>query len=150
VTVDITPSQGWIWSSLCFLVACALWIVGDRRWALKPPKDRVYTVEPTQAEARAKRIEHEQETERLCDEFYVRRARYHEDMGVISAELGRFRIDMEKMNVSVAVISKTMEILAETSKEQGITLRAILMHTKELNRRDARFKPELDIPASEE
>lgn len=136
------------WALVGLIATALLYYVGDKHWQQKPKEGREFAIAPTKEEERAAKLDHDRETIRLCNEVYVQRERYHKDMDVVTAEVQRVRADVQSMGLTIATMGANLTTLAEASKEQGAFLREIVMHTKELNERDARWKPHLGVPAS--
>lgn len=139
---------GPIWTVAGMAIVALLYYVGDRHWAPKPKDGRAYAIEPTKEEEREAKKAEEDQMRRFCNEEYVRRERYHKDMDTMTAEIQRVRIDVQDLTVTIAKMGVNLATLADTSKEQGAFLREIMTHTRELNERDARWKPQLGVPAS--
>lgn len=119
----------WIWAAIPIVGGIMVWIAkrwGDTNW--EPRK--------TAAEQRVADDAHEQRMIALCNEEYVRRQRYHEDMGRISGIMARVQLDIGDLQVVAARQGAAIEAMGETLREHGETLRAILLHTRELNERD--------------
>jgi len=120
----------WIWAMLPvvgFLVYHVVRIGGNQLWTAKPTREQI----------EKSKLAHEQEMEKACDRWYVRRERHHEDMGRISEIMTRLQIDIGTVEVTLARQGAAIEAMAETMRDHGATLRDILLHTRQLNQRDA-------------
>lgn len=122
-----------VWLIFSGVVCLALYWVGDKRWAPKAKEGRTYAIEPTKDEERAAKKDAEDEIIRLCNDEYVRRTRYHDDMNILTAQIGKIEIEVGKFGVVAETMARSMEQMAESSAKQADKLHQICEHTAEMN-----------------
>jgi hypothetical protein len=130
-----TIQSDWVWAMIPvvgYMAYHTIRIGGNQLWVQRSTKE--------QAE-KAKLI-HEQEMEKACDRWYVRRERHHEDMGRISGIMSRLQLDLGTVEVTLARQGAAIEAMAEAIRDHGVTLRDILLHTRQLNERDQQLYDE--------
>ena len=74
--------------------------------------------------------------------FDRERERHHEDMGRISGIMSRLQLDLGTVEVTLARQGAAIEAMAEAIRDHGVTLRDILLHTRQLNERDQQLYDE--------
>ena len=122
---DAIPSVDYLWGAAIAAIGAVAYIFGDKRWARKPENGREYAIAKTEIESRSEREEHERETLRLCDQAYVLRHRYHEDMNVMTGEIQRVREDVNQLSTAFASLQTHIEVLAKHSGEPNLKLSVI-------------------------
>lgn len=121
------------WLILSSLLVIVLYWVGDKHWAQKPKGEREYAIKPTEDEEAKAKDRQEKETIRLCNEVYVQRTRYHDDMNILTAQIGKIEIEVGKFGVVAETMARSMEQMAESSAKQADKLNQICEHTAEMN-----------------
>lgn len=116
------------WIILTGATGYAVYYFGDKRYARKPEQGREYAVQPTEEEERAAKKEHEEDTIRLCNEEYVKRERYHQDMSLLTGQVNAIQVEMGKFSISLETMSDLIRRTVETGERQAEALQAIREH----------------------